>query len=257
MEKDWKVGEIREVNGEWCQCIVGNDCENCAFTERKCYNFTVNNDPIGNCCGDRRKDNKDVIFKKLEKVGEPYYNSDKKLCQQYKCYTEPLIADEIVYVFADNRAVIEIKQANEDKQTMVEKLKEYFAQASKEQLEKDLELLNRFNESGLSVDDFLKENEQKPGIKPFDLEAARSGKPVCTRDGRKVRILCFDRQYEDYNIVALVLCGNREFVYNYFLNGRWSKEGETNDDLMMLPENSSELFTPRVGLMIRNIEQEE
>ena len=29
-------------------------------------------------------------------------------------------------------------------------------------------------------------------LKPFDLQAAKSGKPVCTRDGRKVRIICFD-----------------------------------------------------------------
>ena len=78
--------------------------------------------------------------------------------------------------------------------------------------------------------------EKKLNLKPFDIQKAREGKPVCTRDGRKVRILCFDRQYEDYNILALVLCGNREFVYNYFLNGRWSKEGETNEDLMMLSE---------------------
>lgn len=29
-------------------------------------------------------------------------------------------------------------------------------------------------------------------LKPFDLEAAKQGKPVCTRDGRKARIVCFD-----------------------------------------------------------------
>ena len=64
-----KIGEIFEYNGEWHQCIVGNGCENCAFNERKCYTVVDNGDPIGDCCADRRKDNKDVIFKKLEKVG--------------------------------------------------------------------------------------------------------------------------------------------------------------------------------------------
>ena len=31
-------------------------------------------------------------------------------------------------------------------------------------------------------------------LKPFNLEAAKSGKPVCTRDGRKARIICFDAE---------------------------------------------------------------
>ena len=51
-----KIGEIFEHNGEWYQCIVGNDCENCAFNERKCYTVVDNGDPIGDCCDDRRKD---------------------------------------------------------------------------------------------------------------------------------------------------------------------------------------------------------
>ena len=74
-----KIGEIFEYNGEWYQCIVGNDCENCAFNERKCYTVVDNDDPIGDCCDDRRKDNKDVIFKKLEKVGEPTIINRKKV----------------------------------------------------------------------------------------------------------------------------------------------------------------------------------
>lgn len=34
--------------------------------------------------------------------------------------------------------------------------------------------------------------EKKLNLRPFDLEAAKAGKPVYTRDGRKVRIICFD-----------------------------------------------------------------
>lgn len=30
-------------------------------------------------------------------------------------------------------------------------------------------------------------------MKPFNLEEAKQGKPVCTRDGCKARILCFDK----------------------------------------------------------------
>ena len=68
---EWKIGEIKQVNGEWYQCINGNGCEKCAFNKRKCYTFISNDDPIGYCESDKRKDGKDVIFKKLEKVGEP------------------------------------------------------------------------------------------------------------------------------------------------------------------------------------------
>lgn len=38
-----------------------------------------------------RSDDTDVIFKKLEKVGEPYMN-DEKIVQKYKIYHDPLIA---------------------------------------------------------------------------------------------------------------------------------------------------------------------
>ena len=43
-------------------------------------------------------------------------------------------------------------------------------------------------------------------MKEFDLEKAKAGHPVCTRDGRPVRILCFDRRREDKSrpIIALV-----------------------------------------------------
>ena len=50
--------------------------------------------------------------------------------------------------------------------------------------------------------------ENKLNLKPFNLKAAKEGKPVCTRDGRKARIICFDRKfYHDgynYPIVAMV-----------------------------------------------------
>jgi hypothetical protein len=41
-------------------------------------------------------------------------------------------------------------------------------------------------------------------MKPFNLEEAKAGKPVCTRDGRAARILCFDIVGTDYPLAALV-----------------------------------------------------
>ena len=50
-------------------------------------------------------------------------------------------------------------------------------------------------------------NSEKVGknLRPFDLQKAREGKPVCTRDRRKARILCYDfKQNEEYPILVAV-----------------------------------------------------
>ena len=79
-------------------------------------------------------------------------------------------------------------------------------------------------------------NMETSNLKPFNLEAAKSGKPVCTRDGRKARIICFDKK-GDYPIVALVNDYNKEeYIKNYDKFGKKFIDGETTDDLMMLPE---------------------
>ena len=80
-------------------------------------------------------------------------------------------------------------------------------------------------------------------LKPFNLEAAKQGKPVCTRDGRKARIICFDRRlfYKNvsYPILALVERSDGEDdVCCYNEKGKVLIEdgSEYKDDLMMLPE---------------------
>lgn len=77
-------------------------------------------------------------------------------------------------------------------------------------------------------------NMQK--MKPFDLEAAKAGKPVCTRDGRKVRILCYDLKGAEYPIVALVEAHDYldESISTYDRNGRFDHDRENKNDLMML-----------------------
>lgn len=42
-------------------------------------------------------------------------------------------------------------------------------------------------------------------MKPFNLEEAKAGKPVCTRDGDKARIICFDVQGRMPRLVALIM----------------------------------------------------
>ena len=76
--------------------------------------------------------------------------------------------------------------------------------------------------------------------KPFDLEASKAGKPVCTRDGRRARIICFDRKfYHDgynYPIVAMVNDNDNELVHAYTQDGLLVGNAESDLDLMMLPE---------------------
>ena len=75
-------------------------------------------------------------------------------------------------------------------------------------------------------------------LKPFNLEAAKAGKPVCTRDGRKVRILCYDLKEAEYPIVAAIETRDcsAEYVLAYDKNGRFVLPNEDKNDLMMLPE---------------------
>lgn len=74
-------------------------------------------------------------------------------------------------------------------------------------------------------------------LKPFNLEAAKQGKPVCTRDGRKARIICFDLKNEEYPIVAAIGNDSSETLLCYTINGEIVKGNYKSDkDLMMLPE---------------------
>lgn len=41
-------------------------------------------------------------------------------------------------------------------------------------------------------------------MKKFNLEEAKAGKPVITRDGSEARIICFDMKNDLYPIVALI-----------------------------------------------------
>ena len=73
-------------------------------------------------------------------------------------------------------------------------------------------------------------------LKPFNLEAAKTGKPVCTRDGRKARIICFNAK-RDAPIIALVTTNyGKEIPYDYSLDGLSANSENEDNDLMMLRE---------------------
>lgn len=86
------------------------------------------------------------------------------------------------------------------------------------------------------------ETERKTCMKPFNLEEAKAGKLVCTRDGRKVRLLCFDAKSNNYPIVGLILSswGNVEECKTWTSEGAYYIESvgskETYNDLFMVEE---------------------
>ena len=77
-------------------------------------------------------------------------------------------------------------------------------------------------------------------LKPFNLEDAKAGKLVCTRDGRKARIICFDLKDKDRPIVAAIrdncMFGNEyaETLFCYSIKGVVDERNESDEDLMML-----------------------
>ena len=217
--KEHKIGEIFEYNGEWYQCVEHKGCHSCFFALSHGIGIRCgfNGDP--HCV--YRSDGKPVIFKKLEKVGEPFV-AYGKVRQKYKLYIPLTITEGIIerdISCDDVHGIVDIaNKQNKEDMSNTETL--WYGPDKKE--DKSLKLSN---------------------LKPFSLEAAKVGKPVCTRDGRKVRIICFDLKDKDYPIVAAVrdnsMFGNEyaETLLRYTINGEIVKGNYKSDkDLMMLPE---------------------
>lgn len=203
-----KVGEIFEYNGEWYQCVEQPKQYDCATVCRLCAFNVIGNCDLDKCSGTYRSDKKSVIFKKLEKVGEPTM-LDGKLVQKILttdryscngCCFESSGCDKADNdLCCEHEIYVEIKQNKEDME------------------------------------------EEKLNLKKFDLEAAKAGKPVCTRDGRKARIISFDRHSEDCPIIALVVDSKNaecEEVIDYTLDGICNENiiNHNKYDLMMLPQ---------------------
>ena len=152
---------------------------------------------IGNPHCAYRNDKKLVCFKKLEKIGEPY--------------SDYLLSCGVVFF---------------------QKYKLYCTPIIEE------DIYHRTYREVIDIE--IKQNkedmeEKKLNLKPFDIQKAREGKPVCTRDGRKARIICFDRDC-DMHIVALVADPLGESVHYYLSNGKVDFDKQNDEDLMMLSE---------------------
>lgn len=69
-------------------------------------------------------------------------------------------------------------------------------------------------------------------------------RPIVTRDGHSVRIICTDR-ISDYPVVALVICEYSEDLISYTNDGKVYTNLEDDYDLFFAPETK----TKRVGWM--------
>lgn len=72
--------------------------------------------------------------------------------------------------------------------------------------------------------------------KPFDVEAAKRGATVETRDGQPVRILCYDRVDSYYSIVALINRQDIELCAIYNSKGQIRCGKITDSDLVIVEE---------------------
>lgn len=245
--EEWKIGEIRQIDNEWYQCLESSSCrcDYCDYGELgDCHKIA--------CASGERSDDKEVYFKKLEKIGKPYEHYEKF----YQCYKLPmeteirLLPNNCYPIGKDNLVEIEIKQ-KEDMDEKKIKLSQDNLDWLKKQIrwaalpgyithEEDYdrateEIMNLFIPS-----DTEHSSSEKIGknLKPFDIEAAKSGKPVYTRDGRKARIICFDVN-NDKPIVAVICCkdGKETYPYTFYPNGlNMDNNVFSNTDLMMLSE---------------------
>lgn len=234
-----KIGEIFEYNGEWYQCVEGICNKECYFYNRSLHKTIadINGAGFGACNAAFRSDDKSVIFKKLEKLGDPFERNGY-LYQEYKAHTYPLLMNGDAKIPTPNGFAVKIKQNKVD-------MKEKKIKISKEDA---IYLLNELHYilderlSGEGSDKVMNDiiqildiDTEQPNLKSFNLEEAKAGKSVCTRDGRKARIICFDAKGDPCPIIALVEENGIESAYHYDKNGQ-NAYNKSKLDLMMVPE---------------------
>ena len=202
-----KIGEIFEYKGEWYQCVKGACCNDCDLLENgSCINeYSFNS----SCFSQHRKDETHVIFKKLEKVGEPI-KVNGKVVQTLRLHTSKCECADCCFY--------------KDKET---------GACYKDSPCRPYEIFVEIKQNQEDIE------EKKLNLKPFDLEAARKGKPVCTRDGREARIICFDSLSDDDKHPIIALVENKEGyedIHRFTDNGKRLVTENDARDLMMLPE---------------------
>lgn len=196
-----KIGEIFEYDGEWYQTVKPQGkCYSCdLFIDGHCVSdFSLN----GSCFYCHRKDGEDVMFKKLEKAEEPIIAKGRTF-QRFTCFG-----------ISCEGCVFNTGKSPCDKRNYIEG----------PCLGREIWVEVKQNEENME--------EKKLNLKSFNLEEAKAGKPVCTRDGRNARILGFDAKGRK-PISALVESrdGKDEEIVSYTNEGKFYIDCTWSNDL--------------------------
>ena len=260
-----KGGEPITVKGRTFQKLILDNCScvNCVFNipNKACYkNSYIDGSCLDNEIWVETKQNKENMKENndgntpLNELTDRYVNGnisydefEKEVKSLYSCKKEDMEEKKIQHYdcFFDEKS---------SKSNL--KPKEYRMYDAKE----DIPNFDKV------VDECLF-GENKLSLKPFDLEDAKAGKLVCTRDGRKVKIIYLDAK-GSRPIVALVTeCDDEEEVpYKYHWDGSYNCQSiPSNNDLMMYPEKKEgwvNLYTYKdyeeieTGIKVYNTEKE-
>lgn len=80
---------------------------------------------------------------------------------------------------------------------------------------------------------YIDDEKSMANTLPFDAEQAKQGKSVCTKDGRPVRILCYDRD-DVLPIVALIRQWNGEQSVATYTTEGVAETGNNVDNLVII-----------------------
>ena len=262
MRQKWSVGEIRQIDEDkYVQCIEGRGCNNCYF-------FKSDNCPC--CYYEYVSNNRRVTFKELEKIGDPVeYNgqwfqmiglADKaQVCRQ--CALRDYCLEKEIHCKAD-AIFAKIKDYEpKNEKTMEEQENEKKVELMSDTEKQVQRLCYDYSENKVTLKNLvgkLKElfsEKDKVDCIPFDIEKAMNGSDVCTRDGRKARILCFDAK-GDRPIVALIDQKgiSDDYPYKYYTNGSFYDDDTISDiDLVIV----SSIKTGYVNLYKNNSDSDD
>lgn len=95
-------------------------------------------------------------------------------------------------------------------------------------------------------------------LKPFDLEKAKLGAKLSTRDGRPARVICWNRKKNSRPIMALIENKHgEEDLYSFTRKGRFNDIRLSVHDLMLVEYEKECQFKPFDKVLVRDMDDEE
>lgn len=254
-----KIGEIFEVCGEWYQCVEQpDDYKGCACDI--CSMNVIGNCELDECSGNYRADKKSVVFKKLEKIGEPItekgrtfqclnvpyiscvgcvFNVSKEACYRDRYIDKTCLESEIWVEIKQNKEYMEEKNNNQTEDTPLKRLVSEYINNKIEysDFEKRVKML------------YVDDKGEKLELIPFDLSKAKSGRKLYTRDGKMARIVDFESK-GTRPIVALVTEDEEEEPYKYNIDGSYNcSQIQSDYDLFMALEKVEGWININAGII--------